>query len=173
VAVEWVRLELDLERFDAAGPVFDVPDGVTLTDMAELGDGPTERRRLYELNKTCSADIPDRGAFFSFEEYVAVRLDVPAARPDGQVVALDTAGDMVGLCMLSHLPGRSWAFVEMTGVLRPYRRRGLAGAMKVRGLRAARSWGASTVRTVHHPSNHAIIAANRALGFEDATFDLG
>lgn len=69
-------------------------------------------------------------------------------------------------------PARNWAFIEMTGVLAAYRRRGIAGAMKRHAFRTARAWGCADVRTVHHPENSAIIAANLALGFRPAEFDL-
>jgi hypothetical protein len=81
------------------------------------------------LNKTCSADIPERGEFFSHEEYVQRRFDGPGYRPDGQVLLLDENA-IVGLCPLSFAPERDWAFIEMTGILRPYRRRGYATAVK-------------------------------------------
>jgi len=79
---------------------------------------------------------------------------------------------MVGLCAISH-PQRDRAFIEMTGILRSYRRRGLATALKRYALEQARSWGASTVRTVNHPTNRPIIDANRKLGFLESDFDFG
>jgi GNAT superfamily N-acetyltransferase len=58
----------------------------------------------------------------------------------GKYCLLD--GDvMVGLCALSFAPERDWAFIEMTGILRPYRRRGLATALKRYAIEQARSWG--------------------------------
>jgi GNAT superfamily N-acetyltransferase len=61
----------------------------------------------------------------------------------------------------------------MTGILRPYRRRGLATALKRYAIEQARTWGATTIRTVNHPMNRPIIDANRKLGFHEADFDLG
>ncbi|XVV15237.1 hypothetical protein ACQP2X_13095 [Actinoplanes sp. CA-131856] len=58
-----------------------------LTTMAELGDTADHRRALYELNKTCSADIPDRGTFYTYDEYVAQRIDVAGFDPRGVVLA--------------------------------------------------------------------------------------
>ena len=65
------------------------------------------------------------------------------------------------------------AFIEMTGILRSYRRRGLATALKRYAINKARTWGATTIRTVNHPANRPIIEANRKLGFHEADFDLG
>jgi GNAT superfamily N-acetyltransferase len=99
------------------------------------------------------------------------RFDGPGYRPDGQVLLLDENA-IVGLCALSFAPERDWAFIEMTGILRPYRRRGYATAVKRYAIEQARSWGATTLRTLHHPTNIPIIAANRKLGFVAAAFDL-
>lgn len=57
--------------------------GVSFTTMAALGDGPAGRRALYELNKECSADIPARGEFHTFDAYTRLRLEVPSYDPRG------------------------------------------------------------------------------------------
>jgi hypothetical protein len=106
--------------------------------LQELGDTESHRRVVYELNKACSADIPGRGEFFTFEEYLPLRFEAPGTRLDGFVLALDH-DQAVGLCQLTCPPGRRWAFIEMTGVLRPYRRQGVATAMKLRALAMART----------------------------------
>lgn len=59
--------------------------------MHETGDF----RALYELNKLCSADIPGRGAFYSYEEYIAGRINVPSYAAAGVILAVDE-GTWVG-----------------------------------------------------------------------------
>lgn len=139
--------------------------------LPELGDGQRRRRQIYELNRDCAADIPERGDFFSWAEYQRARFDVPQFRPEGQLLAV-TGDELVGLCQVSRRPEAAWAFVEMTGVRRDWRTRGVATALKLEAIEAARAWGATHLRTVHHPNNDAIIAANRKLGFHDADFTL-
>ena len=168
MSVAWVRLSLSLDDEASATPTRSLA-GLTITSLQELGDSESHRHLVYDLNRACSADIPGRGDFFTFEEYVPLRFDAPGARLDGIVLALDH-DRAVGLCQLTCPPGRRWAFIEMTGVLRPYRRQGVATAMKLRALATARTWGCSEVRTLNHPSNASIIAANRSLGFRDADF---
>lgn len=169
--MNWVRLALDLDGNTNLLAPSSPPAGIALTTLEKLGDSESHRHLVYELNKTCSADIPDRGPFFTFAEYVPLRFDAPGTRLDGLVLAFDH-DTAVGMCQLTCPPDRRWAFIEMTGVLRPYRGRGLATAMKLRALQAARSWGCSEVRTFHHPRNVGIITANRSLGFREANFDL-
>ncbi len=139
---------------------------MALTSLTELGDSAQNRRLVFELNRTCAADIPGRVEFFTLEEYLDHRFGALGFRPDGHLLLRDRQA-LVGLCQVSLVPGRTWAFVEMTGLLRPYRGRGLARLLKLAALHRARGWGAATVRTVHHPSNAAVIAHNRGLGFTD------
>jgi len=166
---EWVQLELPTDIALPTSPA--LPAGVSLASIAELGDTEQLRRRVYELNKECAADIPGRGEFFSYDEYIQRRFAADGYQPDGIILALDGAA-LVGLCVISHVPGREWAFIEMTGDRRSHRRRGLATALKISAIRQARGWGVSTVRTIHHRGNNPIITANRMLGFLDTSFTL-
>lgn len=65
MAVEWVRLQLDLKAFDDADFLPYLrrcqQPGIDFPTMADLGDTAECRRALYELNKTCAADIPRAG----------------------------------------------------------------------------------------------------------------
>lgn len=168
--VDWVRLELDVGRFDEAAfvPCLDRArsSGVELTTLAALGDTPGHRRALYTLNRTCSADIPERGAFYTYEEYVAERIEVATFEPRGVVIARH-GGEWVGMSAVSLRPERGFAFSEMTGVLAPYRGRGLSLALKLLAIRFAREAGYVRLVAFHHPRNEAAIAMNRRLGFVD------
>jgi len=66
MGVVWLRLQLDLDKFDDAHFVACQrrcqQSGINFTTIANLGDTPGCRRALYELNKTRSADIPGRGS---------------------------------------------------------------------------------------------------------------
>jgi RimJ/RimL family protein N-acetyltransferase len=168
--VDWVRLELDVAKFDDAE--FErylhraTTSGTRLTTMAELGDTTENRRALYDLNKTCSADIPDRGTFYTYDEYVAERIDVATFDPSGVVLA--TRDDTwVGMSTVSLHPGKGYAFSEMTGVLAPHRGQGLSLALKLLAIRFVRSSGYQRLVTFHHPRNTSAIAMNRRLGFVD------
>jgi GNAT superfamily N-acetyltransferase len=52
-----------------------------------------------------------------------------------------------------------------TGVTRTYRRRGLALALKLRGITYARAHGHPLIRTLNVSSNQSILALNQRLGF--------
>ncbi|MFC4060763.1 GNAT family N-acetyltransferase [Planomonospora corallina] len=167
--VEWVRLKLDLDAFDDARfePYLHNcrQTGIEFTTMAAVGDTADHRRALYELNRTCSADIPGRGEFYTFDEYLAQRIEIPAYDPRGVVLALG-GGSWVGMAVTSIRPG-GHAFSEMTGVLAGHRGRGISLAMKLLAVRYARSSGVRWLRTLHHPGNASAIGMNRRLGFVD------
>lgn len=169
MGVEWVRLKLDLDVFDDARfePYLRCCQqaGVVFTTMAAVGDTTEHRRALYELNKTCSADIPGRGAFYAFDEYLAQRIETPIYDPRGVVLAVD-GGSWIGMAATTIRP-EGYAFSEMTGVLAGYRGRGTSLAMKLQAIEYARSSGVRWLRTLHHPGNTAAIGMNRRLGFVD------
>ncbi|MFB7137767.1 GNAT family N-acetyltransferase [Streptomyces sp. NPDC056237] len=170
----WVKLELDVNTFDAAR--FDryvkrcQDAGIRLITMAELGDTPQHQRALYELNKECSADIPGRGEFYTFDEYFECRIDVPSYDPRGVVIALDD-DTWCGLAATSDRRATGFVFNEMTGVRSAYRSRGLSIAMKTFGMGFARLCGVDRIRTIHHPANRSAIGMNRRLGYIDAEWD--
>lgn len=169
-----VRLVLDLEVFDEARfePVLEEcrRADISFESLETLGDTPDHRARLYRLNKQCSADIPGRGAFYSFEDYLAARFERAGYNPGGVVVALHR-GAWVGLAVTSDWRARGFCFNEMTGVLRAYRRQGVATAMKLLGIRFARGCGVGRIYTIQHLENVHAIEMNRRLGFVDTDWD--
>jgi hypothetical protein len=168
--VEWVRLELDTDRFDDASfePYLRQAQraGTRFTTMAALGDAPEQRQALYQLNKACSADIPDRGPFYTYDEYVTQRIDVATFDPHGVMVATRGAG-WIAMSATSLHPEQQFAFSEMTGVLAPHRGQGLSLALKLLAIRFVRASGYHRLVAFHHPRNHTAIAMNRRLGFVD------
>lgn len=165
-----VKLQLDVRRFKAHLWQHYVRDnerlGIRFCSLAELGDTEANRRRLYELNKTCSADIPGRGPFYSYEQYRDVRLQADTYTAAGVIIAIE--GDTwVGMSAVSYHREKGFVFNEMTGVLRGYRHRGIATALKVISIEFARSLGVPVIHTFHAAANSAAIAMNRRLGYTD------
>ena len=146
---DWVRLTLTVDDFDELAFV-DVVDrcrraGVVFTTMAEVGDHATNRRRLFELNRTCSADIPDRGDFYTCEEYRAQRIERDY-EPRTTVIAIE-GETWVGMSAASDHRDEGFFFNEMTGVIRSHRGRGIALAMKVLVIDVVRDLGIREIRT--------------------------
>jgi GNAT superfamily N-acetyltransferase len=165
-----VKLQLDVQRFDVQLWHHYVRDneqaGIRFSSLAERGDTEANRRRVYELNKTCSADIPGRDPFYSYAQYRDVRFQTEVYTAAGVLLAV--AGPAwVGLSAASYHKAQGFMFNEMTGVVREYRHRGIATALKVLAIGFAQSLGVPVMYTVHADANHAAIAMNRRLGYTD------
>jgi RimJ/RimL family protein N-acetyltransferase len=165
-----VKLQLSVVDFDIAKWRHYIAEserlGIRFYSLAELGDSEANRRRLYELNKECSADIPGRGAFYSYEEYQEKRIAADNFTPAGVILAVQ-GEEWIGMAAVSHRSGQDVAFNAMTGVLRSYRRRGIATSLKILSIQFAQSLGVSHIYTFHAAANLEAIAMNRRLGYID------
>ena len=171
-----VWMSLDVDRFDArrfeASLDHCARSGIAFTTMAELGDSGENQRRLFELNSTCSADIPSRGEFYTYAEYRSERIDTKTYNAHTVVIALDGI-EWIGMSAASDHRERGFFFNEMTGVVRSHRRRGIALVMKVMLIQRIQELHVRTIYTVHHPDNHAPIALNRRLGYVEVIAPAG
>lgn len=169
-----VKLQLDLTTFDEAPFVAALErceaEGLRFANLQSLGDTPDHRRELYELNKTCAEDIPGRGPFYDFDDYCKARFERQSYNAEGVIIALDKSV-WVGFTVLSDWSEKGFVFNEMTGVLPDYRRRGVATAIKLLGIRFAIGLGAKTIFTLHHAKNTSAIEMNRHLGFVDTDWE--
>jgi GNAT superfamily N-acetyltransferase len=139
--------------------------GIEFTTLADMGDTLQARRRVYELNRTISADVPGRGPFWSFDEYLKLRFDRAWYRADG--VTLAVAGEAwVGLNQVGIHADEGLAFVEMTGVVVQYRGRKIGQALELMGIRCARRYGAGTLGTSIDVENAPMLAISRKLGYQ-------
>ncbi|HWI62152.1 MAG TPA: GNAT family N-acetyltransferase [Symbiobacteriaceae bacterium] len=143
--------------------------GIRFSTMAEQGDGPEARRRLYELELSVNRDVPgysSQGWDLPFERYSQVVFEAPWYKPETQLIALD--GDRwVGMCALRYFEenGRRCMYHNITGVLPDQRGMGLALALKVQAVRCARRFGVTEMRTDNYSENAPMLAINRKLGY--------
>lgn len=158
---------VDLARFAdaqrrAAG------EGITLTTLAaEQARDPDARRKAYELTSACEQDVPsnDPVTGTSFEYFLSYAVHSPNALPEAFFIALDGARH-IGLSALFRplvLPGV--LHQGLTGVLREYRGRGIAMALKLLTVRYARERGYREIRTWNDHRNQPMLRINEALGF--------
>jgi GNAT superfamily N-acetyltransferase len=164
-----IHSELDVTAFDERPFAHYIQDNeandYTFTSLTELGDTQENRHKLYELNKTCSADIPGRGPFFTFAEYCQRRFESHAYTPNGVILALKDE-QWIGMSAATYHQTGNFVFNEMTGVLPTHRRRGLAVALKLLAIRFAQTMGATVVRTFNDAENTGMLAVNRRLGYQ-------
>lgn len=145
--------------------------GLRIACYRQLAQGAEAPRRLYELFIELWRDVPFgiRGNDPSYESFTAEELEDPAFRPAGTFVALD-GSDWVGLCAQS--TGHDHLLTTMTGVVRRWRRRGLARWLKMHSIRHALESRAREMRTFNDEANADMLALNRTLGFVPVEIDL-
>ena len=166
------RSELRLEQF--AAPQFASyverarANGFDIRPLAEIMKTDAEwQRKIYELEWIFEQDepTPDPPTKIPFDEWARDVVEAPDFMPTGWAIALD--GDRyAGMSCLwpdKHFPDR--LHTGWTGVDRPYRKQGLATALKLEAIKFARAYGATHIRTDNHEANW-MYQINRRLGFK-------
>jgi GNAT superfamily N-acetyltransferase len=153
--------ELDLSR---PQPALVFPAGVSVRDMA--GAIPAEWERLEALYGDLLAQTPDLEgqARWTPEQLRAHVRENPRLRPDWQLIAVNTAGDFLGICQ--GLPISTGIYNEFTGTVAAARGQGLARALKLELISRAWAAGVPRMRTNNHAANGPMLSVNRRLGFE-------
>lgn len=164
---------LDVAAFDPAAFMVEgvraADAGIVIKTYSQLAAEATDvdalRREMHHLGWVISQDIPhpDTQTRVAFEEWEK-RFDRLGFLPDGQFYAVD--GDkLVGASALWGNLASPDLNTGMTGVLREYRGKGIATALKVRALTWAKERGTPSVRTWNEANNAGMLNINFRLGF--------
>jgi GNAT superfamily N-acetyltransferase len=141
------------------------PAGVEITTLAAR---PDLLERLYAVADATLQDIPgpdEPHRAGTLEEWAAY-LDAPQVRREAIFLAL-ADGEVAGWARLGFpvaVPTMAWH--DMTGVLRPFRGRGIAGALKRAQIAWAAENGIRTLETENDVENAPMRAVNAALGYQ-------
>ncbi len=149
-------VELELT---GAEPPLDLPEGVELVPLSE-----EHEEGAYAVALEADADIPAAVPMSTgdLERWRGRNLD-PLVERELSFVAL-ADGRVVGFAILGRdAPGILAHY--MTGVLRDYRGRGIAQALKRRQIAAARDAGWERLRTQNDLANAPMRAVNERLGY--------
>ena len=164
------RSVLDLATFDETPYLPAITSlaaqGIRFHPLADFPDTPATRHKLFDLNSILSLDMPNNDGrqpeYSEFERYV---LQAPWFCREGQLLAVD--GDQwVGLAALSITPESRSAYNLTTGVLRSYRGRKIAQALKIMGVRYALEHAAQSIVTDNDSLNVPMLAINRKMGYQ-------
>lgn len=155
----------DFERFEAVERRVK-ESGIEIVSVPDLAErDPDWQRNWYELECDVWMDVPlpEPPTIGAFEQF-ASRFDSPNYDANANFIALD--GDRyVGLTgMWISLPDPHKLYTGLTGVVRSHRRRGIATALKVNGIRYARDRGVTIVET-DNEENNPMFGLNLELGF--------
>ena len=157
-------VSVDAARFAAKAVV---PGGIRIVTLAEARtEDPACLRAIYDMANEIGPDIPGPDVFTptTYEMFLS-GIDSPSSLPDAYFLA--RAGTRyVGISNLWRSEGSPDVLYQgLTGVLREYRGRGLAWAMKMRTIAYAREHGFRQIRTWNNTMNRPILNINEALGF--------
>lgn len=142
---------------------------IRLISLAQLcKEEPDWKRKLRDLRWEIVQDVPSTEPFAKptvaeFEEMV---LKDPALDEEAFFIAQADDGSLIGMSNLwRNDPEGKRLDTGLTGVVRSYRRGGIAKALKFRTIQYAQASGAETIET-RNEEDSPMIALNRKLGFE-------
>jgi GNAT superfamily N-acetyltransferase len=142
--------------------------GIVLTTLAvEQVHDPEVLRRAYALTMACEQDVPstDPVTETSFEHFLAHAITSPNALPEAFFLAR-SGGSYVGMSAMYRPAAEPGIIYQgLTGVLREYRGRGIAMALKLQTVRYARDHGYREIRTWNDTRNRLMLRINEAMGF--------
>lgn len=141
-------------------------NGLSIVRYSDLEDSPENRARLHHAYSTSDLDTPgiENWGVSDHSHFEEEFFGADWYNPDYVTIAL-SGEEIVGVSVIAPTEEGQW-FTDYTGVLREYRGKGLALAMKATGLHAAQAAGAQSVRTNNDSNNAPMLAVNRKLGFE-------
>lgn len=164
---------LDVSSFDlhpyAQVEEKSVSHNIEITNLAELSKRDADYlQKYYDLWCEAREDVPrpEPVTTIPFEDWEALIIDTPYLIPEASILAVDkTTGAYVGLSQLYKAEDGEYLETGLTGVLRDYRRKGIALAMKVKGIAYAKSSNTPEIRTGNESNNRAMLSINEMLGY--------
>ncbi len=164
---------LQLEQFDSAKfPGYlekMTKQRITISTLREMShQDPECYRKVHELLMHVAADMPAPDAFtpLDFDDFKRYVVSHPNCLQDGYLIARD-GESYVGLSNVFKSEEQTGTLHQQdTGVLREYRRRGIAMALKLEVIKFAKRYGASVIKTWNDSTNEGMLAINQKLGFQ-------
>ena len=137
--------------------------GIDIHTLQELQGDAGCHHKLYELLVQVGHDLPATEYWHS--PTCAEFLDDLASRSPQAYFIAHAGETYLGLSYLSQRTPQSPWKIGFTGVARAYRRRGIALALKVRGMVYAQQHGCRLLGTGVDSTNQGSLAVNERLGF--------
>jgi mycothiol synthase len=154
---------LDVAKVDQTAP--NPPSGIVLVSFAER---PDLMQAVFIVDGEVSADIPSHNTHepVAYDDWARENLEGPGALLDACFIALE-GDEVVGYTALRRYGADSPEAVNrLTAVRRPWRRRGIATALKLAQIEAARKAGIEKISTANDETNVGMRGVNERLGYE-------
>jgi GNAT superfamily N-acetyltransferase len=166
---EW-ESRLDVKAFDLA-PYAHVEEplraeGIEIKTLRELEADPDRDQKLYDMFNEVRADVPrsEPATPVPYETFIGDVYDSPNVLPDAYFIAVHD-GEYVGMSNLWGSQGSDDIYTGLTAVTRAYRRKGIALAMKIRGIAYVKARGNPVIKTWNASTNRPMLSINEALGY--------
>jgi len=144
--------------------------GISITTLAqERARDPYCVEKLYELETLLRQDDPARGPIapprYNAREAL-LWLEMPYVLPEAYFIARrgESYVGVTDVSLFEAFPGGLRQ--GFTGVMREYRRQGVATALKIQAVLYAQSHGYQVIQALNKPVQSAILSLNKKLGFE-------
>ena len=143
--------------------------GITFTTLAEeQRHGEASLRKIHELVQLIWADMPREAPFtpLTYENWESFSLKNPQLLPEAYFIARD-GPDYVGMSNVFRIDTEPRVLQQDdTGVIREYRGRGIATALKLKVIEYGKKNEYRTIKTWNDSVNDAMLAVNTKLGFK-------
>jgi mycothiol synthase len=140
--------------------------GIVIKSLPQLADDPNRDRKLYDLYWQLAEDEPidEDLPLTPIDEWIKFYLGDKKMIPDCYFVAVH-GEDYIGTTSNWRTSSPNVLHIGMTGVRQAYTRRGIATALKLRGIIATQQYGAIHLKTDNEINNQPILKLNEKLGF--------
>jgi mycothiol synthase len=146
-----------------------VTHGIEITTLAELSKCDSAyKEKYYDMWCETRLDVPrsEPATNVSYEHWHKWIIESPYMIPEATLIAVDKAEkNYVGVSQLLKAADGEHLQTGLTGVRRAYRRKGIALALKLKGIAYAKQHGASELRTSNESTNQAMLSINEMLGY--------
>ena len=144
-------------------------EGITFTTLdEEQRRDPGSLRQIHELVQLIQADMPREADFtpMSYEDWTTYSMKNPQLLAEGYVLAKDRER-FVGMSDVHRIDSEPGILnQDDTGVIREYRGRGIATALKLKVIDFGKQNGYRMIKTWNDSINAAMLAVNIKLGFK-------
>lgn len=164
------QVVLDLAKVDTSQ---EPPADLEIVSVAER---PDLIQAVFEVETEVAPDVPglpgQRHEPMTFERWSNFYLEGPGAMPRALVVAL-VDGEVVGYAGMRRRGATSRTGENMlTAVRRPWRKRGIATALKLAQIERARLAGIERLFTTNDETNVGMREVNKRLGYRPAPIEI-
>ena len=144
-------------------------EGIRFTTLAEeKRRDPDSLRQIHELVQLIQADMPREAEFtpLSYEDWMTYSMGNPQLLSEGYIIAKD-GSKYVGMSDVHQIDSEPGVLnQDDTGVIREYRGRGIATALKLKIIDFGKKNGYRMIKTWNDSINGAMLAVNIKLGFK-------